>query len=346
MNKIAWLLLMGIIAPAASLACTGFRFGEGPHNSLAQNIGWYWQVDTALVVNPRNMAKAGVPIYAAENTARWVSNFGSVTLNPNGREFPITGVNERGLMVQGLQFLRGRYPTAEESDLPSLHAFQWIQYQLDISSNLQDAIANAKFVRPSGVKPLLLHYLVCDATSACAIFEYLDGKILILEGSSLPFPALTNSSYADSLAAFRTCESNPSCLLADDSLDRFVKAVRFSKSNSPSPAIFAAQALRALRQPDTLTLWNALSQEGIFSVKGADETSWQQIELARVNFSCGQPVQMQLVNLEKSGDVSRDFEDYNPVLQERLVRQSKSFLNEGQVKMILEYSDTGTRCLD
>ena len=63
------------------------------------------------------------------NTISWVSQYGSITFNQYGKEFPTGGMNEKGLVVE-LMWLDGTiYPQPDER--PAIGVLQWIQYQLD-----------------------------------------------------------------------------------------------------------------------------------------------------------------------------------------------------------------------
>lgn len=335
-----------------AIPCTGIYYGSPKQSTFAQNIGWYWNVDTALVINPHDMKKSGVALYDKDPTIKWVSLYGSVTLNPLGREFPISGINEKGLIVQGLQFLEGRYPTFSESSLPALHNLQWIQYQLDISKNVQEAIANAQTVRPTGIKPLLLHYMICDSSGACAHFEYQkDGKLEIYSDADLPFPVLTNTTYSESVAWYEKCVVDSACLLPDDSLARFIGAIQIAKdfTNDQNAVDYGFSKLPLVQQPYPVTSWNLVLENNEtgakrFHIKGIKQMLPQHVDLSDVDLSCRHPIQMQQLDLTATGDVSSHFSDFTSELQERLLRQAKSFITEQQVQTVMGYVEKETPC--
>src|SRR5262249_57775137 len=60
-------------------------------------------------------------------------------------------------------------------------------------------VAKLEAVRP--MSRITIHYLVADASGDVATLEYLDGKLVVHRGATLPVRALTNSTYADSVAA-------------------------------------------------------------------------------------------------------------------------------------------------
>src|SRR5262249_56155005 len=83
---------------------------------------------------------------------------------------------------------------------PAVGILEWIQYNLDRHASVAEVVANAEAVRP--MSRVTIHYLVADASGDVATLEYLEGKLVIHRGVTLPVRALTNSTYADSVAAF------------------------------------------------------------------------------------------------------------------------------------------------
>ncbi|MGZ3658421.1 MAG: linear amide C-N hydrolase, partial [Bdellovibrionota bacterium] len=229
--KFIFPFLVLIAFQGASFACTVAEIGTGQNVTVAQNLGWFWKMDAGLVVNKRGVSKEGLRINAADGSAKWVSKYGSISINPVGREFPLGGMNEKGLSVQGLHSYDGRYETT--SRLPVLNMFQWVQYQLDTSATVDEAIEHAKAVRPTDNQQLTLHYFICDATGRCAVFEWLSGNLEIREDSSLAVRVFANTNYETSISEYQKCASSD-CPLPNDgpnfSLQRFVQAARLVKS--------------------------------------------------------------------------------------------------------------------
>ncbi|MGZ3710515.1 MAG: linear amide C-N hydrolase, partial [Bdellovibrionota bacterium] len=227
MKSAIFIFTICLLCAAPAVACTGVAIGAENQISVGQNIGWFWKMDSALVVNKRGVSKFGIKNDAADIPATWTSKYGSVAFTTVGREFPISGVNEKGLTVQGLHSYDGRYETS--SGLPALGAFQWIQYQLDISATIDDAIANAKLVRPTDTPQLTLHFLLCEASGRCVIFQWVNGSLEVRTGLDLTVKAYTNSEYAKSLRALENCNSadcNPPNDPPLNSLKRFVQAAK------------------------------------------------------------------------------------------------------------------------
>jgi len=156
-----------------------------------------WVTDAGMVcTNLRGLSKTSMK--AAEgSTISLVSQYGSITFNQYGKEFPTGGMNEKGLVVELMWLDETKYPKPDAR--PAVDVLQWVQYQLDNCATIDDVVATDKKVRIAAVGNTPLHYLVADAKGNAATIEFLDGKMLVHKGSDLPFPVLTNDDYASSL---------------------------------------------------------------------------------------------------------------------------------------------------
>ena len=113
-------------------------------------------------------------------TISWVSQYGSITFNQYGKEFPTGGMNEKGLVVELMWLDETKYPAADNR--PAVGVLQWIQYQLDNCATIEDVIATDKKLRIASTGNPPLHYLVADANGRAATIEFLEGKMVIHQG--------------------------------------------------------------------------------------------------------------------------------------------------------------------
>lgn len=348
-------VLAGLIAfPQSAFPCTGIRIGSTFMVTVGQNIGWFWPLDAALVVNKRGMKKSGLTASATDTPAQWTSKYGSMTLNPVGREFPLGGVNEKGLTVQGLHSYDGRYEIS--SGLPTMQMFQWIQYQLDISSTIEEAIANALKVRPYDNAQLTLHFMICESSGRCATFEWLHGKPMeVRYEKMMPVPVFTNSDYASSVDAYQKCATD-SCPLPEDapnfSLKRFVQAARGTAAydNSQNPYMYMFKLLDTVKQPFPLASWSVVIRNAhadtdpnsvlTLSVSAPGAKEIQYADLRKFDLSCKTPAQMMLLDLKQFDDVRKKFRDYDIELQKRLASGSRA--PENLQKILVNYPDSTT----
>jgi len=315
-----------IACQPSSYACTVAEIGTKQNVTVAQNLGWFWKMDAGLVVNKRGVSKEGLRINAADAAAKWVSKYGSVSINPVGREFPLGGMNEKGLSVQGLHSYDGRYETT--SRLPVLNMFQWVQFQLDTAATVEEAIENARTVRPTDNAQLTLHYFICDSTGKCAVFEWLNGNLEVRDDSTLAVRAFSNSNYEASISELQKCASSDCPLPSDGpnfSLQRFVQAARLVKSYDgvAEPVAYLFNLLDVVKQPQPLASWSIVTRNAgaafgvpfTMSISSPGSKAIQFVDLREFNFSCSAPAQMQVVDVAQSGNVRGLFKDYDPEMQ-------------------------------
>lgn len=214
MKKICFLLIVMSAAYNAP-ACTSFLLEHQGHYYFGRNYDWVTG-NGMLMTNPRNTSKYA----AADSTLRWTSTYGSISFNQYGKEFPTGGMNEKGLVVELMWLEETVYPKADQR--PAIGVLQWIQYQLDNSATVDDVIASDARIRIGEKDNTPLHYLVADAKGQAAAIEFLDGKMVVHRRETMPFPVLTNSTYAASVKQTTISKNNTG--FTDNSLQRFAKA--------------------------------------------------------------------------------------------------------------------------
>jgi len=152
---VAALLVLTFLSNS-TIACTTFCLRTKDQVLFGRNYDWNIG-DGLIFVNKREVAKIASG-GEGPNPAKWVSRYGSVTFNQYGRENPTGGMNEAGLVVEELWLADTEYP--RDKKLPVVGTQEWIQYELDTSARVEEAIANAGKVRiDSDVK---VHFLIAD----------------------------------------------------------------------------------------------------------------------------------------------------------------------------------------
>ena len=172
------------------LACTSFLMSDDKRPLMGKSYDWNLG-HGMVVVNQRGIKKIGLALEATDLPPTWTAQYGSITFNQYGREFPIGGMNEAGLAVEILWHFSAQYP--EPDARPSLNELQWIQYQLDNYASVKEMVAHADKIRIAGVYALA-HYMAVDQQNNSASFSYIDGKLVINEDSLV----LTNTTPSES----------------------------------------------------------------------------------------------------------------------------------------------------
>jgi penicillin V acylase-like amidase (Ntn superfamily) len=307
--------------------CTTFFLNKNGQLIFGRNYDWVTG-NGMVCTNLKGMAKTSAPASDGA-TISWVSQYGSLTFNQYGKEFPTGGMNEKGLVVE-LMWLDGtRYPNADTR--PAVGVLQWIQYQLDNCSSVEEVIASDKKLRISSKDNAPLHYLVADAKGNVATIEFFDGKLNYHQGPGLPFPVLTNNSYEESISqagsAIRTAGAN-SPSFTNNSIDRFAKACRmvnqFQQTDIKMPVVdYAFSILDNVAQGDH-TKWSIvydLSNKKIY-FKTFGYTQVKNMSFSSFDFRCSTMAKAWDMNQATKGDIAALFVPYSQEMNRRIVEKS------------------------
>lgn len=288
-------------------ACTTFCINKNGQIVFGRNYDW---VTGAGIVNTNQRGLFKTSMTTGDGaTVSWISRYGSITFNQYGKEFPTGGMNEKGLVVE-LMWLDGTvYPTSDTR--PAVGVLQWIQYQLDNAATTADVIASDVQIRISD-KSTPIHYLVADASGNVASIEFLQGKMVVHNGDNLPFPVLTNDTYASSVKT-ATPLLGKNVSLANNSLDRFVNACnmvqQFNATGNNVPVTdFAFFILDKVAQGG-YTKWSIVYDISNRKIhfKTDDNKNVKTILFVSFDFACSLPVKMFHMNQPGKGDVSSRF---------------------------------------
>ena len=323
---------------ANAYTCTTFFIHHNGKMVFGRNYDW--MADAGMVCsNQRGLAKTSAPTNDGK-TISWVSNYGSITFNQYGKEFPTGGMNEKGLVVE-LMWLEGAmYPKQDER--PSLHVLQWIQYQLDNYSTVEEVIASDKTLRIVS-KGVPLHYLVADGNGHAATIEFLDGKLVVHKGNDLPLPVLTNDTYQRLASGISTDKS---------SLDRYSIACKMIKEYKATPGnkSLIDQSFDILGKVSVgdYTKWSIvydLTEKKIW-FKTEKFQQVRSLSFSNFDFSCTASSKVINMNGAEKGDISHSFADFskdtNRQIFERSLQQSSALLKLTQEEKegILDYPAT------
>ena len=181
-----------------SNACTRAVY-LGPDDMIVTGRTMDWKEDpqSNIYLFPRGMAKRGG---ITDNTVTWTSKYGSVVTA--GYDIGVCdGMNEKGLVANLLFLTESSYHRSNDSR-PVMGLSIWAQYVLDNFSTVDEAVneLSREIFRiddpdlPNGAKSTL-HLSVSDATGNSAIFEYINGNLIIHEGRECQI--MTNSPTYD-----------------------------------------------------------------------------------------------------------------------------------------------------
>jgi hypothetical protein len=282
-----------------------------------------------LFTHPRDLKKTAL-IMPPEEPLQWVSQYGSLTFSQVGKEFPVGGINEKGLVVEQNTLLETKYPAVD--DRPAVNELQWIQYMLDTCCTVEEVMEAAKHIRISQ-NASSLHYFVCDPSGKAAILEYINGNLVTYSGDQLPLPVLANSTYLESLEYLNHPTHHQDEYKAD-SLERFSRASHLVQSIDGKPAATiddAFQVLTAAKRQDTVwsIVYDLSNMEIHFSTHR--QQGKFRISLRSFHFSHQHPAKVANIHSFEHHQTEKQFVDYHLEINRELVQSF--FTNETFTKI-------------
>jgi len=328
-------------------ACTTFLASHAGQPVFGKDYDW----DTGaglVTINPRGLEKSALTTSSAETPATWTAKFGSITFNQYGIEMPNGGLNEQGLTVEIMWLASTQYPPPDSR--PVVNELQWIQRALDLFATVDELALDAPKVRVSRVYGDV-HYLACDAQADCASFEYIDGKLVVTRGSSMPAKTLANDTYADSvryLATFAGFGGTEDMPWTTSSLDRFARASILAQATDgttvPDSAFTILEGVA-----NWSTVWSIVyvPTTGIAYFRTAAMPKVKSASLTSFSLGCGTRRVLD-IDTDASGDVGATFADYSQVANRQLLVRSTVAMDlqrlpAGFVDLLVAYPD-GIHC--
>jgi penicillin V acylase-like amidase (Ntn superfamily) len=317
---LSFLVLLSLLS-VETLACTTFCLKNKGEVLFGKNYDWMI-ADGLVFVNKRGVAKTALT-EGGETPARWTSRYGSVTFNQYGRDNPMGGMNEAGLVIELMWLDETRYPKADAR--PKLDVLEWIQYNLDISATVQDVLKNTENVRIDS--DVTLHYLVNDKNGNSATIEFLDGRLVAHTGENLAVSALANDTYEKSLNYSKTILAEKAH--TESSLDRFTRAAQKTKEFEKQPrgeqeaVNYAFDILANVAQKDS-TQWSIVYDQmrGKIYFRTRPRQQIKSVNLKSFDYSCGGAVKILDINSMTAGDVTAKFTDYSTKANRDLIERS------------------------
>lgn len=225
--------------------CTTFTLKNVNHIALGQGYDFYYG-HGLVIVNKRGIEKVALcddltrgNLYDHHlKTARWTAKHGSVTFNQFARELPTCGINEAGMAVASMWHdTEKTLPASSENSITEL---QWIQYQLDCYSCVDEVIGNLDALSlKTEIYPM--HYHISDKSGRSAIVEMDNGKLKAFD--DLDSFACSNEGIIKSLEYSRKYQNTRagSIEIREPILDRAAKALlmtrEFNESQPPPDPI-------------------------------------------------------------------------------------------------------------
>ena len=317
---------------ASAMACSRVVY-LGPAGAVVtgRTMDWTQSMETNLWAFPAGLKRNG---NAGPQSLQWQSKYGSIVATCYDG-LSADGLNEKGLVANILYLSSSVYPKLD-GKRPALSIAGWAQYVLDNFATVAEAVAALKN-EPFQLAGLTLpgghagtgHLSISDATGDSAVFEYLDGKLVIHHGKQ--FTVMTNDPPYDQQLALNGYwkEIGGGVMLpgTERPADRFVRA-SFYLGEAPQTTDETQQIATMFSiirnvsvpfgaehpgQPNVAaTLWRTVSDQQrltyYFEMTDRPNVFW--VELKKLDLSPGQPIRMLPVEgaAVRAGEVSQQFE--------------------------------------
>jgi choloylglycine hydrolase len=193
---VAATLVSASLAPAQ--ACTRALYvAKDGTVIVGRSMDWGEDMMSNMWVLPRGMKRDG---RGGKNTIAWESKYGSLIVSAYDIGTS-EGMNEKGLVVNELALVESNYGKPAASD-KVISLSVWPQYVLDNFATVAEAVADLRkenfrvqtIVLGTG-RPANMHLVISDASGDSAVFEYVDGKLVIHHGKQ--YRVVTNSPTYD-----------------------------------------------------------------------------------------------------------------------------------------------------
>lgn len=346
MSRFFRLSLLAVAAVAAAFhsnlftasvdACTrAVYFGKDGQTVTCRSMDWGEEMQTNLWIVPRGLSRdAGL----GEKSLKWKSQYGSVVASVY-EGGTADGMNEKGLVANLLYLTESEYTPAGDPR-PALIITSWAQYLLDNFATVQEAVADARketyqmvtVAAPNGAKGNV-HISISDPSGDSAIFEYIQGKLVIHHGKQ--YQVMTNSPvYEQQLALDEYWKQIGGTVMlpgTNRAADRFVRASFYinacrqtDDSHEAVASVFSVirncsvpRGISTPNQPNiSSTIWRTVSDQKnrIYYFESTASPSLIWIKLANIDFAAGTGTRkLELgTKTDLAGDQTANFQKTEP----------------------------------
>lgn len=335
-RKLLSAAVISLVGYSTAFACTRALFVDPSQTVLTgRSMDWVKTAGSNLWLFPRGMERNGA---AGFNSIKWKSKYGSVVTSFFDAA-SVDGMNEKGLVANVLYLVESVYPTPGKNESrKAISIAAWAQYVLDNYATVAEAVENLS-KEPFYVIPVMTpdghpghgHLAISDPSGDSAIFEYIDGKLVIHHDKK--YTVMTNSPTFNKQLAINEYweEIGGNTLLPGTSraADRFVRAYFYINNLPKNMDLKMATAgvfsvIRNASKPFGLsdpskpnisaTLWRTVSDQKnlVYYFESTTSPNIFWVEFKDLNFS--EKTQQLLVNEGQiyAGNAAKQFKAAKP----------------------------------
>jgi penicillin V acylase-like amidase (Ntn superfamily) len=349
LRNLACITLYLLLHSPALFACSSFLMTDGTTQVVGKNYDWNFE-EGCVLVNKKGLTKTA---FSVDNPVSWTSNYGSVTFNQYGREVPLGGMNEAGLVIEALWLEGSAYPEVDSSK-HHIDNMQWIQYHLDNSGSVAEVIKRDSSLQITPSSGAQVHCLVADRKGNCIIVESINGETRHYQTGNNRPAVITNDRYDYSIKTMKRYKPfGGGMVLQNDksSLTRFLTIATALKGRKESsdPVKGAFTILASVNVP-SYTRWsivyNLTKKEIHFASKSCPKV--KVVTLSGLDFDCSSPAAFLDIVTDSTGKMNSAFRTFGSVQNEKLVRTSfaatpfLSGMGENALREVFSYPESIT----
>lgn len=320
--------------PAAACSRAVYLGPEGM-TVTGRTMDWAEEMHSNLWLFPQGMQRDGG---LGQGSLTWTSKYGSlVTSVYEGAT--ADGMNEKGLVANLLYLAESEYPPADDPR-PGVAISAWGQYVLDNFATVAEAVEELKqekfrvvtLIAPNGA-PGTVHLAISDPSGDSAIFEYLNGKLVVHHNRE--YQVMTNSPTFDQQLALNQYwnQIGGTVMLpgTNRAADRFVRASFYINACRQSAewreavaSVFSVmrnvsvpRGISTPSQPNiSSTLWRTVSDQKnltyYYESTASPSVVW--VDLKKLDFRPGSGVRKLTLDgqLDLGGNQSANFQPSQP----------------------------------
>ena len=298
-------------------ACTRIVYkGEQGLVLTGRSMDFSMEIPANLWIFPRGIHRNGE---VGNNSIVWTSTYGSLITSAWDIS-TVDGINEKGLVANLLWLVQSQYPDFQKNGQKKGMAISlWAQYVLDNFATVKEAVDHfeqTSFVIVSDFIPgtdkfTTVHLSISDSSGDNAIFEYIEGKLVIHHNSD--YCVMTNDPpYLEQLAIQKYWSNIPGKYFLPGSVtssDRFARASFFldaiPKTDDVRVAVASVMSIvRNVSVPYgfsidgypnlSTTRWRCVADHKnlVYYLETVLTPNSFWVDLKKIDFSESQPVQM------------------------------------------------------
>ncbi|HJO96184.1 MAG TPA: linear amide C-N hydrolase [Victivallales bacterium] len=271
MKYIAVIIFFGILFTTASYSCSVMFLCRDNLKIIGRNQDW--NANNGSIKLHKKGVKKTTSLWGPAKKqklipATWTSKYNNIAfhseMKQKGISIPIGGMNSKSLVICQL-YVNDDDTTnlAFQKTKTAIMASRWVGYCLDNYKSVDEIISNITKLKV--INNFHAHWFAADSSGNSAIFETINGNLVVSYGQPLVPPCLTNHTYETScseLKQYKDFGGNKNIPDGHKSMERFVRGAYLLKKYKNEPPIkYMFSLMHKVRRPanvDTPTKWSTV----------------------------------------------------------------------------------------